>query len=117
MAEATLATKSIQESSQPRRYYRVQMRAWTGFDPSRMELAEIAAAIDKGTAFLTAIEVSKVADDLNGIDDPEVRRSFENIVAAERILENFGDLPKAIRDRLAAALSTEEKNARGGVAA
>ena len=117
MIETPKPNKSIQESSQLRRYYRVQIRAWTGFDPSRMELAEIAAEIDRGTAFLTAIEVSKVADDLNGIDDPEVRKSFENIVAAERILENVANLPKALRDRLAAALSSEEKNSRGGVAA
>ena len=65
---------------------------------------------------LTALEVSKVVDDLDGIDDPEVRKSFENIVAAERILQNLSDLPNALRERLSAAL-TEEKNARGGVAA
>ncbi len=117
MADTSKPATSIQETSQPRRYYRVQIRAWTGFDPSRVELGVIAAEIDRGTAFLTAIEVSKVADDLNGIDDPEVRKSFENIVAAERILQNMADLPKALRDRLSAALSAEEKSTRSGVAA
>jgi hypothetical protein len=116
MVDTPKPTKSIQESSQLRRYYRVQIRTWTSFDPSRMELAEIAAEIDRGTAFLTAVEVSKVVDDLEGIDDPEVRKSFENIVAAERILQNLSDLPKALRERLSAAL-TEERNARSGVAA
>jgi len=117
MIETPKPSKNIQENPQQRRYYRVQIRAWTGFDPSRVELAEIAAEIDRGTAFLTAIEVSKVADDLNGIDDPEVRKSFENINAAERVLQNLGELPKALRDRLSAALSSDEKNARTGAAA
>lgn len=111
------ATKSVQENINSRRYYRLQIRAWTGFDPSKMELADIAAEIDRGTAFLTAIEVSKVVDDVAGIDDPEVRKSFENILAAERVLQNVGELPKALRDRLAAALNADEKSARGGVAA
>jgi len=116
MPDIAKATKNVDESSLPRRYYRVQIRAWTGFDPSRMELAEIAERIDRGTAFLTAIEVSKVSDDVNGIDDPEVRRSFENIIAAERTLQNLADLPKALRDRLSVALAAD-KNTRPGVAA
>jgi hypothetical protein len=116
MADSPKPTTSIQESSPLRKYHRVQIKIWTAFDPSRMELAEIAAEIDRGTAFLTALEVSKVVDDLNGIDDPEVRKSFENIVAAERILQNLSELPKALRDRLSAAL-TEETNVRSGVAA
>jgi hypothetical protein len=110
-------TTGVQANTPARRYYRLQIRAWTGFDPSKMELADIAAEMDRGTAFLTAIEVSKVVDEVSGIDDPEVRKSFENILAAERILQNVGDLPKALRDRLAAALSGDEKNARSGVAA
>ena len=117
MIENQKPARSVQETTPQRRYYRLQIRAWTGFDPSKMELADIASEIDRGTAFLTAVEVSKVVDDVNGIDDPEVRKSFENILAAERILQNVGDLPKAIRERLAAALSGDDKAARGGVAA
>src|SRR4051794_35290689 len=105
MIDSPKPTKSIQEGSPLRRYYRVQIRTWTSFDPSRMELAEIASEIERGTAFLTALEVSKVVDDLDGIDDPEVRKSFENIVAAERILQNLAELPKALRERLSAALT------------
>jgi hypothetical protein len=117
------ATKLAPDTTQPRRYFRVQIKAWTAFDPSRADLTDIANEIDRGTAFLTGIEVSKVVDDLNGIDDPEVRRSFENIIAAERILQNLSDLPQSLRERLSAALSAntalpnEDKSGRGGRAA
>jgi hypothetical protein len=104
-------------TSEPTRYYRVQIRLWTRSDPSKMELGQIAEEIDRGNAFLTALEVMKVADNVNGIDDPDVRQSFENIAAAERILQNVSELPKQLRDRLHAALSNENKDARGGIAA
>ena len=122
MADDTKATMSVQGISQPRRYFRVQIRAWIGSDPSRMALTEIAEEIERGTAFLTAIEVLKVADDVNAIDDPEVRKSFENMLAVERILQNVSDLPKALRERLSAALAVEKpagevKDSRSGLAA
>lgn len=117
MAEETKTTMSAPGISQPRRYYKVQMRAWTSFDPSRMELSEIAEEIDRGSGFLTASEILKVADDVSAIDDAEVRQSFENIMAAERILANVAELPKALRDRLYTALSTEDENGRRKLAA
>jgi len=92
---------------EPQRYYKVQMKAWTTSDPSKMDLRELVEHIERGTGILTVIEVVKVADDLNGVDDVEVREQFENVRAVERIVRNIDGLPKSLRERLHAALAAE----------
>jgi hypothetical protein len=107
MADTVKQPMGTQDAAETQRYYKLQMRAWTNFDASRMDLGEIADRIERGSGFLTAIEVIKVAEDVSGIDDAEVRQSFENIVAAERTLRNLGELPKGLRDKLYAALTSQ----------
>jgi hypothetical protein len=58
---------------------------------------------------LTAIEVVKIADDLNAVDDSEVRETFENIRAAERLLRNVKSLPSPLRERLQSALISDAR--------
>lgn len=97
------------QSERQTRYYKVQLRAWTSFDPGQLSLKEIAEAVDSGLGALTALEVVKVAEDLNGVDDAEVREVFENIQAAERILNNVQALPLPLRERLQSALTSEAR--------
>ena len=96
----------------PDSYYKLQVRAWTRFDPSKAELIDIARAVEAGTAFVTAIEVSRVAGAINDVDDPDVREQFENLAAAERILRRFDELPGAVRDKLRSALLNNETKER-----
>jgi hypothetical protein len=110
MAENPAAKMPVDTAAPVRRYYKMQLRGWTSFDPSRMELSEIAERIEGGTGFLTAIEVISAADNLQAIDDADVRQIFENIIAAERILAKMDELPKAIKDRLHAALSRQAED-------
>jgi hypothetical protein len=95
------------QSDRPTRYYKVQLRAWTSVDPGQCSLKEIVEAVDSGLGALTALEVVKVAEDLSGVDDAEVREVFENIHAAERILNNVQSLPLPLRERLQSALTAE----------
>ena len=94
------------------RYYKVQVRAWTTVDPGEFTLKQIAESIDAGSGVLTAIEVVKVADELEAVDDIEVRETFENIRAAERVLRNARSLPSPLRERLQAALLTDARTSR-----
>lgn len=89
------------------RYYKVQIRAWTSLDPADANLKQLAEFVEQGAGVLTAVEVMKVADGLGAIDDPEVRDSFENIRAAERILRNAKALPRPLREKLQSALGAE----------
>jgi hypothetical protein len=97
------------QSDRPARYYKVQVRAWTSVDPGQFSLKEIAEAIDSGLGVLTALEVVKVAEDLNGVDDAEIRELFENIRAAERIVKNVQSLPLPLRQRLQSALTADAR--------
>ena len=59
--------KTQQNSGTPAqrgRYFKVQIRVWTDFDPMDKKLPEIAEAIERGGGLLTAIEVLQVEDDL-----------------------------------------------------
>jgi hypothetical protein len=100
------------KSTSPESYFKLQVRAWTRFDPSKAELIDIARAVEAGTAFVTAIEVSRVAAGINEVDDPDVREQFETLAAAERILLRFEELPGAVRDKLRSALANNEDGQR-----
>lgn len=117
MDNITKSHTITQDLAQRQRFFKLQMRAWTNFDASRMELSEIAERIERGLGFLTAIEVMKVAEDVSAIDDAEVRQSFEIVIAAERILQNVTELPKPLRERLYTALSKEIDGSKRTLAA
>ena len=87
------------------RYFKMQIRGWTDFDPMDKKLPEIAEAIERGGGFLTAVEVLDVKDDLSAISDNLVREGFQNILAARRVLRSIGDLPTALIEDLRAALN------------
>jgi hypothetical protein len=87
------------------RYYKLQVRAWTNMDPSDLTLSQLAESVEAGKGVLTAIEIVKVADEVTAIDDPEVRETFENIRAAERVLQNAKALPTPLREKLQSALA------------
>lgn len=103
-----LASSRLQ-AEKANRYYKLQVRAWTSVDPGEFTLKQLAEFIDAGNGVLTAIEVVKVAEDLSTVDDLEVRETFENIRAAERVLRNVRALPSPLRDRLQTALSSDAK--------
>jgi hypothetical protein len=88
-------------------YFKLQVRVWTRFDPSKAELIDIVRAVEAGTAFVSAIEVAQVAAGINDVDDPDVREQFETLAAAERILRRVEELPGAVRDKLRIALANE----------
>lgn len=87
------------------RYFKIQVRGWTDFDPLDKKLPEIADAIERGGGFLTAIEVLDVKDDLSAVGDNVVREGFENIMAARRVLRSIGELPTSVVEDLRAALN------------
>src|SRR3981081_2856723 len=87
------------KATSPDTYFKLQVRAWTRFDPSQADLIEIARAVEAGTGFVSAIQVERVAAGINDVDDPDVREQFETLAAAERILQKFEELPGPIRDK------------------
>jgi hypothetical protein len=87
------------------KYFKIQVRGWTDFDPLDKKLPEIADAIERGGGFLTAIEVLDVKDGLSAINDNVVREGFENIQAARRVLRSIGELPTSVVEDLRAALN------------
>jgi hypothetical protein len=97
------------QSERATRYYKVQVRAWTTIDPGQFNLKQIAEAVDAGLGVLTALEVVKVAEELNGVDDTEVREVFESIRAVERIVKNMQSLPLPVRQRLQSALTADAR--------
>jgi hypothetical protein len=100
------------KATSPDTFFKLQVMAWTRFDPSKAELIDIARAVDEGTAFVSAIEVSRVAVGINDVDDPDVREQFETLAAAERILRRLEELPGAVRDKLRRALANNETEER-----
>src|SRR5437762_2228052 len=103
--------KAPQNSGTPAqrgRYFKVQIRAWTDFDPMDKKLPEITEAIEGGGG-LTAIEVLEVEDDLAAISDNEVKEGFQNILAARRVLRSIGELPKSLVEDLRSALNAREE--------
>jgi len=91
------------------KYFKVQIRAWTDFDPMDKKLPEITEAIEGGGGLLTAIEVLEVEDDLAAISDNEVKEGFQNILAARRVLRSIGELPKSLVEDLRSALNAREE--------
>jgi hypothetical protein len=92
-------------SESPQKYFKIQVMAWTAFDPKDMKLGEIAARIQLGAGVLTAIEVARVANNVEAIDDAEVRHQFQMLIAVEQLIRNAAALPRSIRDRLVEALA------------
>ena len=96
-------------STQGERCYKLEIKVWTSFDPGDLDLTEIAARIEAGAGFLTALDVTKIAHQLSEIDDPEVRERFETIRAAQRLLRKTADLPPVLRQQLFAALNSDRE--------
>jgi predicted RecB family endonuclease len=109
MSDALTAPLEIQTNEPNERYFSVQIKAWTNFDPMDKSLAKVAEAIEQGGGFLTLVEVLKVEDDLACISDEEVRECFANMLAAKRLVRNVHDLPKKLIEDLRSALRTEEE--------
>jgi hypothetical protein len=100
------------KTTSPDSYFKLQVKAWTRFDPRRADLIDIARAVEEGTAFVSAIEVSRVAAGINDVDDPDVREQFETLAAAERLLKRVEELPAAVREKLRNALSNDQTRER-----
>jgi hypothetical protein len=102
--------KTLDSRTYPRsgKYFKFQMSGWTDFDPMDKRLSELAEAIENGGGFVTAVEVLEIEDDLSRIKDKEVLEGFQNILAARRVLQNVGELPKKLVDELRSALKTQE---------
>jgi hypothetical protein len=98
------------------KYFKIQVRGWTDFDPLDKKLPEIAEAIERGGGFLTAIEILDTKDDLSAISDDVVRKGFENILAARRVLQSIGELPTSLLEDLRAALNLPAEVAKKAVA-
>jgi hypothetical protein len=99
-----LSPSTSLEPTQSKKYFKLQLKAWTNFDPAQEELTSIATAIQNGDGFVTVMEVTQVSE-LNEITDPEVRERFESLAAAEKILQNLDKLPRAVREQLYSALN------------
>lgn len=112
MPEAAKTPQSSEVPAPTGRYFKMQIRGWTDFDPMEKKLPEIAEAIERGGGFLTAIEVLDIKDDPSAIGDNLVREGFQNILAARRVLRNIGALPSGLLQDLRAALNSGQEAAR-----
>jgi hypothetical protein len=109
MLDIAKAPQNSGTPAQRGRYFKVQIRAWTDFDPMDKKLPEITEAIERGGGVLTAIEVLEVEDDVAAISDNEVKEGFQNILAARRVLRSIGELPKCLVEDLRSALNAWEE--------
>jgi hypothetical protein len=109
MPQATqpLSTTTPTGSADTKKYFKLQVKAWTSFDPSQKELIAIANGIQRGEGIVTVMEVTQVSE-LNEINDAEVRERFESLEAAEKILHNLDKLPQAVREELYSALAKQK---------
>jgi hypothetical protein len=89
------------------RYFKVQMKAWTNFDPMEKTLAEIAQGMEQGNGFLSVMEVLEVVDSLASIEDDDVRDGFKNILAVKRVVRAVSNLPPKLKEELRSALQKE----------
>jgi hypothetical protein len=105
-----LPTSTSLEPMQSRKYFKLQLKAWTNFDPAQEDLTAIADAIRKAEGFITVMEVTEVSG-LKEITDPEVRERFASVEAAEKILQNLDKLPTSVREQLYSALATQRPTA------
>jgi len=99
-------------SSRAVKYFKIQVRGSTDFDPLDKKLPEIADAIERGGGFLTAIEVLDTRDDLSAISDNVVREGFQNILAARRVLRSIAELPTSLVEDLRAAVNAPAETAK-----
>jgi len=104
MAQSLAAVPSRPNSNNAPRYYKIQIKAWTNFDPSDTDFSRLAEAAEQGAAVVTVQEVIESAAELGQIQDDEVRKRFEIVAAAETVVQNLVSLPPNLRDRLRAAL-------------
>jgi hypothetical protein len=104
MWKPSVVAQPSQISEPKQHYFKVQMRAWTNFDPINKSLAEIAELIEKGNGFLTMVEVLEVENSLESVPDEEVRNAFENILAAKRLMAAVNNLPAKLKEELRSAL-------------
>ena len=105
----TIKVESANQGAEPReKYFSFQIKGWANFDPMDKTLAKVAERIESGDGFLTLVEVLRVEDDVNSIDDEEAKECFENLLAAKRLIHNVNDLPEKVREELRAVLKSEE---------
>jgi hypothetical protein len=95
-----------------KRYYKMQIKGWTNFDPTGKEINEILSSMDQGAGLMTVVEVSEIAQTLADIKDVDVREHFENAAAVERIISKLNDLPKHLREKLQTAVRGTTNGAR-----
>lgn len=106
----TIKVASTNQSAEPsEKYFSFQIKGWANFDPMDKTLAKVAERIERGDGFLTLVEVLKVEDNVNSIDDEEAKECFENLLAAKRLIHNVNDLPESVREELRAVLKSEEQ--------
>ena len=108
MSETIKAAPTNQSSKPIEKYFSFQIKGWTNFDPMDKTLAKVAERIDRGDGFLTLVEVLRVEENVNSIDDEEAKECFENLLAAKRLIQNVNDLPEKVREELRAVLKSEE---------
>src|SRR5882724_12866776 len=89
------------------RFFKVQIKGWLDFDPTGREFNDIAQAVENGSALVSVVEVTQVANGLEEINDPEIRERFADIIAINRILQNLVELPSSLKNKLHRALKTE----------
>jgi hypothetical protein len=104
MWKSSIVPQPNQTPAPKDRYYKVQMKAWTNFDPMQKTLAEIAGSMEQGNGFLSVIEVLEVAENLASVTDEDVRDGFTNILAAKRLLGAVDSLPETLKEELRSAL-------------
>lgn len=109
MSETIKVASTNQSAELSEKYFSFQIKGWTNFDPMDKTLAKVAERIERGDGFLTLVEVLRVEDDVNSIDDEEAKECFENLLAAKRLIHNVNDLPEKVREELRAVLKSEEE--------
>src|SRR5437016_5344009 len=109
MLNIAKAAQNSGTHAQRGKYFKVQIRAWTDFDPMDKKLPEITEAIEGGGGLLTAIEVLEVEDDLAAISDNEVKEGSKTSRAARKVLRSIGELPKSLVDDLRSVLNARQE--------
>src|SRR5690348_18436473 len=113
MWKSSIVPQPNQTTTPKERYYKVQMKAWTNFDPMEKTLADIAKSMEQGNGFLSVIEVLEVAENLASVTDEDVRDGFSNILAAKRLLGAVDTLPETLKERSEERRVGKEMRARG----
>jgi hypothetical protein len=68
MSETIKVASTNQNADPIDKYFSVQIKGWTKFDPMDKTLAEVASGIERGDGFLTLIEALKVKDDVKSME-------------------------------------------------